>query len=285
VASPDNVLSAQLALARRGISCGSLDGVLGSQTRAAIRIFQRLEGLPPSGQLDPPTRQRLEFSRDPFVNYRVTADDLARLTPVPTSWFGKSTRERLDFETVLELVAEKFHAHPTLIQKLNPGMDWSLVQAGTLVRAPDAILPEVRGRAAWIRINLGEKSLRVFDGTSNQLGYFPCSIARRVEKRPIGSLRIEKLALNPNYRFDPGIFPESAEARTLNRRLTIPPGPNNPVGTAWIGLSRPGYGIHGTPEPENVGRTESHGCFRLSNWNAEYVLSLAWVGMPVYIDP
>jgi len=71
----------------------------------------------------------------------------------------------------------------------------------------------------------------------------------------------------------------------LNRKLIVPPGPNNPVGTVWIGLDKPGYGIHGTPRPEQVGRAESHGCFRLANWNAEYFSQLAWVGMPVYVDP
>ena len=90
---------------------------------------------------------------------------------------------------------------------------------------------------------------------------------------------------NPNYTFDPAVFPESAEGRALKRKLLIPPGPNNPVGIAWIGLSRPGYGIHGTPVPEQVGRTESHGCFRLANWNADYLRQMVWVGMPVSVEP
>jgi lipoprotein-anchoring transpeptidase ErfK/SrfK len=98
-------------------------------------------------------------------------------------------------------------------------------------------------------------------------------------------LRVARLAPNPNYRFDPEIFRESAEARQVGKRLMIPPGPNNPVGTAWIGLDRTGYGIHGTPNPEEVGRTESHGCFRLANWDAEHLIKLAWVGMPVIVEP
>ena len=81
------------------------------------------------------------------------------------------------------------------------------------------------------------------------------------------------------------VFPESPEARELKTKLVLPPGPNNPMGVAWISLDKPGYGIHGTPSPEQVGRTESHGCFRLANWNAEYLLKLAWVGMPVYVEP
>jgi lipoprotein-anchoring transpeptidase ErfK/SrfK len=93
------------------------------------------------------------------------------------------------------------------------------------------------------------------------------------------------LVPDPDYTFDPEIFTESEEGRQLGRRLRIPPGPNNPVGLAWIGLDRSGYGIHGTPDPEKVGRTESHGCFRLANWNARLLLELAWIGLPVVVEP
>ena len=120
---------------------------------------------------------------------------------------------------------------------------------------------------------------------TNLLAHFPCSIAARVEKRPVGELHVIVIAPNPNYTFDPELFPESAEARQLNQKLVLPPGPNNPVGVAWIGLDKPGYGIHGTPNPEQVGRTESHGCFRLANWDAEYLSHFVWVGMPVFVEP
>ena len=89
---------------------------------------------------------------------------------------------------------------------------------------------------------------------------------------------------NPDYTWDPAVFPESPEARTVGRKLRLPPGPNNPVGVAWIGLNRAGYGIHGTPKPEEVGRTESHGCFRLANWNAELLRRMAWPGLPVRVE-
>jgi lipoprotein-anchoring transpeptidase ErfK/SrfK len=106
-----------------------------------------------------------------------------------------------------------------------------------------------------------------------------------MDKRPVGELHVEAKAANPNYTFDPEIFPESAEGRQLGRKLLIPPGPNNPVGTVWIGLDRPGYGIHGTPRPEAVGRAETHGCFRLANWNAELLVKLVEIGTRVYVEP
>ena len=103
--------------------------------------------------------------------------------------------------------------------------------------------------------------------------------------RPVGELHVTVVIPNPNYTFDPLVFPESPEAQALDHKLIIQPGPNNPVGVAWIGLDRIGYGIHGTPEPEKVGRTESHGCFRVANWDARTLLNLSWVGLPVLVEP
>jgi lipoprotein-anchoring transpeptidase ErfK/SrfK len=136
-----------------------------------------------------------------------------------------------------------------------------------------------------VRISLAQRRLEALDAASNLVAFFPCSIGRVAEKRPVGELRVAVVAPNPNYTFDPDVFPESEEGRRLGRKLILPPGPNNPVGTAWIGLSRAGYGIHGNPSPEQVGRTESHGCFRLANWNAEYLARLVTVGTPVWIEP
>lgn len=278
-------MAVQIALAKRGISSGSIDGVAGSQTRAALRVFQRAEGLPVTGQPDPATLRRLGADAAPYATYTVTSDDLARIGPVPRTWVGKAARSILGYESVLELVAERSRSHPKLIRALNPGVDWGSVAAGRVVRVPAVETPQARARAAFVRISLSEKTLRAFDSASNLLVHFPCSIASKVEKRPVGTLRVVRIAPNPNYRFDPDIFPESPEARRIGRKLMIPPGPNNPVGTAWIGLDRPGYGIHGTPNPEEVGRTESHGCFRLSNWNAEHLVRLVWIGMPVHVEP
>ena len=111
------------------------------------------------------------------------------------------------------------------------------------------------------------------------------SIAKKVEKRPVGELHVTVIIPDPNYTFDPEVFPESEEGKELGRKLIIPPGPNNPVGVAWVGLDRPGYGMHGTPDPEKVGRTESHGCFRLANWDAKALLELVWIGLPVDVEP
>ncbi|HZR16734.1 MAG TPA: L,D-transpeptidase family protein [Verrucomicrobiae bacterium] len=280
-----NVFEMQVALARLALSPGSIDGLLGPQTRSALRAFQQKEHLSMTGELDNATRERLLLSEPPTGTYLVTSNDLARLQPLSSTWLGKSRQTALEYETVLELVSEKSQAAPTLVQRLNPDIVWSNVSACAPLELPNISLPESRRRAAFITIGLSDKVLEAWDERTNLLVHFPCSIARQVDKRPVGELHVTVVALNPNYTFDPEIFPESAEARELKTKLVLPPGPNNPVGVAWIGLDRPGYGIHGTPRPEQVGRTESHGCFRLANWNAAYVARLVSVGTPVYIQP
>lgn len=282
----ERILAAQVALARLGISSGSFDGVAGSQTRAAVRAFQEREGLPASGTLGVATLSALASEEPLYTNYLVSAADFASLQPLGTTWLGKSQQSSLAHENLLELVAERTHSNPKLVRWLNPEMDWDRVEAGASVRVLNLGPPPVPRKAAFLRIHLADRKLNAYDEATNLLVHFPCSIAARVDKRPLGEeLHIAVMAPNPNYTFDPDVFPESAEARELDRKLILQPGPNNPVGTVWLGLDKPGYGIHGTPKPEDVGRTESHGCFRLANWNAELLLKMVCVGTPVFVEP
>ena len=278
-------LEAQIALARLSLSCGPIDGVPGEQSASALRAFQKSRDLTTTGRLDDATRAALVLSTPPLRQTRLTAGDLARLQPLSPTWLGKSQQTSLAYETALELVAERCHASPAFIRKLNPSVDWSSVKPDTALSVPAVDPDGLLRKAARLQIRLAEHVLEARDTEGNLIAHFPVSIARNVEKRPVGELHVAVTIAAPDYTFNPDTFPESDEARALGRKLILPPGPNNPVGVVWIGLDRPGYGIHGTPLPENVGRTESHGCFRLANWDALTLFDLAWVGLPVIVEP
>lgn len=278
-------LEVQVELARRGFSGGPIDGIRGRQSAAALRAWQRRVGIPDTGELDAATRNALHLEAPALVWASLAAADLAGLQPLATTWLGKSQQSALAHETALELAAERFRAGTSFLRRLNPEVDWEALTPETLFVAPATEFVPRLGTAARIEIRLEERSLTVLDERAQPIAFFPVSIARRVEKRPAGELRVVVVVPNPDYTFDPALFSESVEARELGRKLILPPGPNNPVGVAWIGLNLPGYGIHGTPEPAKVGHTESHGCFRLANWDAQTLLALAWVGLPVVVGP
>jgi lipoprotein-anchoring transpeptidase ErfK/SrfK len=279
-----DILETQIALARRAISPGSIDGNLGSQTRSALSVFQETENLTVTGVLDDETKSNLTLSAPILTSYTVTTNDLASLQPLGTTWLAKSQQTALAYETELELLAEKSHSSPTLIQKLNPDVIWDNIAAGTVLKIPDANYPDPDGKASFVVIHLSDRYLEAFDEETNLILHFPCSIAKKVEKRPVGELHVVVVIQNPNYTVDPELFPESDELQKIGHKVILPPGPKNPVGVAWMGLDKPGYGMHGTPNAQQVGRTESHGCFRLANWDAEYLSQLVWVGMPVEVE-
>jgi lipoprotein-anchoring transpeptidase ErfK/SrfK len=280
-----SALEAQVELHRRGFSCGAIDGVWGAQTRAALQAFQRSAELPATDELDAATRALLQLTAPALTEHTVTAGELAEIAPLPDTWLGKSEQPTLAFASILELVAERSRAAPNFLRRANPAIEWDAVTAGTVLQVPAVERAVIGGGArTGLVIRLAAHELEVHDA-HGVVAHFPVSIARMAEKRPVGDLHVVVIIPNPNYTFDPAVFPESAEGQSLGRKLIIPPGPNNPVGRAWIGLDRPGYGIHGTPEPENVGRTESHGCFRLANWDAVTLLKLVTVGMTVSVEP
>jgi len=241
--------------------------------------------MPCTGQLDGSIIARLGNTNDILTTYTVTRADHASLTEHPSSWMTRSQMERMGHVTIEELVAEKFHLYRATLRRLNPNAPWPNPPAGIMLTVPN-----VKSRAlpplSKLEIRLGEKTLRAYDNEGHLVAQFPCSIAASKAKRPEGeTLRVVLWAENPDYTFDPDLFAENPEAAAIGKRLRIPPGPNNPVGVAWIGLDRPGYGIHGTPSPEEISHTESHGCFRLTNWDAFKLVRAVRTDLPVIILP
>ncbi|MCX7006191.1 MAG: L,D-transpeptidase, partial [Kiritimatiellaeota bacterium] len=279
------VIALQTLLDRQNFSCNCADGKIGSRTHAALRAFQQARGLTITGEPNATTLAKLGDLGSALTSYTVSADDHAQLTQNPTTWLGRSQATRLGYQTILEAMAERGHATQQAIRDLNPQVAvWPDPPAGTTLTIPDVGQAATLPNAARIRIAIGNKLVRVFDGAGDQVAQFPCSIARDPAKREPCEISVAVVAPNPNYTFDPALFSEEPESKTIKTKLIIPPGPRNPVGSAWVGLSKTGYGMHGTPKPEDIGKTESHGCFRLANWNAQKLLRMVDVGTPVIVE-
>jgi len=279
----ERIAAFQVALERIHFSCGFIDGDQGMRTQRMLRAYQASHGLPVTGFLDEPTRDAIGEPGEPFLTYTVTDDDVNSIMPKPTSWIAKSKVSRLGYNDIWELLAEKFHCTRAYLKALNPDVKTPI--AGTEVIGPK-VFPATRiPQAASLRILLSETSLEALDADGRIIAFFPCSIAKDKNKRPHGLLTVKVVDPNPDYTFDPALFADAAKAEGITHKMVLPPGPRNPVGTTWVGLSLPGYGIHGTPDPEAISRTQSHGCFRLANWNAEKVLKMVHVGTPVDVEP
>ncbi len=251
------------------------------RTQRMLRAFQESRGLPVTGFLDQPTRDAIGEPGEPFLTYTVTQADVDSIMPKPETWIAKSKATRLGYNEIWELLAEKFHCTRSYLKALNRGVTTPV--AGTEIIGPKVYPASPIPKAASLRISLSNTSIEALDSSGKVIGFFPCSIAKDKAKRPHGLLTVKVVDPHPDYTFDPALFADASKAEGITHKMSIPPGPRNPVGTTWVGLSLPGYGIHGTPEPENISRTQSHGCFRLANWNAEKVLKMVRVGTPVEV--
>lgn len=272
-------LAWQIALERVGFSPGVIDGGIGRKTDVATREFQRVRGLPITGKLNAATAAALGVDTGgAVINYTVQADDLTQVGPVPKTWLEKSRLARLGYDNLAAAIAEKFHCTTGLLARLNPRRDLRRLQIGDGVIVPAVGESPTGLRGDYIEIDLSEKVVRVLNRERKLVGFFHCSIAKDRAKLPSGEASIVVITKNPTYMFDPKMWPE---VKGVDRKLLIPPGPRNPVGRCWIGLSLPGYGIHGSPNPELIGKTGSHGCFRLTNWDALRLAGMIRVGTKV----
>lgn len=277
-----HVLRLQVELDRQGFSAGSIDGRWGSQTAEALKAWQRRQGLRVTGEWNADVSNRFAAVTNHIAMHIVMPEDLADLGRIPDTWPEKAALPAMGYETLQEKLAERYHARPSLLEQLNPKLRWPNPPVGSLVYVPNADTTRERlPKASRLEVNLDRKFIEAFDGQGRLIAHFPCSIAQKVEKRPRGETTVVTAAMNPNYTFDPALFAEDPVASAIPTKLIIPPGPNNPVGAAWVSLALPGYGMHGTPRPEDIGRTESHGCFRLHNWNAVRLAKMVLAGIPV----
>ncbi|MCX5690456.1 MAG: L,D-transpeptidase family protein [Planctomycetota bacterium] len=278
----------QTALAKAAFSPGLIDGKPGRKTALALELFQRAHGIAPSGKLDEPTTQALGLSSEtPWTRtYRITSADVDLITgPIPEDWNERATLEVCGYATLHELLAERGWCSMELVQLLNPGINLEELASGSTVQlpdVPDVFKPQSKGISGIVRLEVDQtsKMVRAFDKGGMVIALFHCSIAAAEEHRPSGDLTVQVVVTDPDYTFDPAVWPE---VTNVSSKLRIAPGPRNPVGLAWIGLSKPGYGLHGTVRPQDIGKTGSHGCFRLANWDALRLVRSVRTGMPVHV--
>ena len=271
----------QVALDASGFSPGLIDGKTGQKPRRPRREFQKTNGLPVTGQLDQATADALQVKPDDvFVRYTIQKRDLDEVGPCPKSWIAKSKLDYLGHEALENVLAENFHCSTGLLNTLNPRKAINSLNAGDTLIVPQVLKPAVTPKATRLEINFfGEKTIRVIGPKGTPVALFHCSIAKDKAKLPPHDAEVTVIVPNPDYTFHPSMYPEVKEG--IDHDLRIPPGPRNPVGRCWIRLSLPGYGMHGTPNPELIGKTGSHGCFRLTNWDAIRLSKMVQVGTPV----
>ena len=276
-------LSGQICLDKDGFSCNAIDGIWGAKSERARELRQS-------------TRQSFGPYGNLFRIEAVTQADLDALVTIPKEPADKAKLPHMGYESIKEMFAERGHLSQIALVKMNPGVDWKNIRPGTKLVIPD--FPSVeeefkaadRGRpnrpkrpkAALVRISVSGCTITALDAKGKVLLQLPCSIAANKTKvPPHGELKITSYVPWPNYTYTPDYTPKGRKVQ----RYVWPSGENCPVGIAWMGLNLPGYGIHGTPRPESIGFTGSHGCFRLANWNAARLFAMCKSGTRVVIEP
>ena len=294
-------LRVQWLLDRAGFSPGIIDGRWGKNTEKAVFWLQQRLGLEPTGRVDRDLYLRLVAvvgGGEPVRRYTVTREDLAGpFTRVPEETAAKAELDCLCHESPAELLAERFHTTPELLARLNPEADLARPAAGTELWVPAVEVVEPprrdggreagsasgagagdRGEVDRIVVSRSGFYLHALDASGRILRHFPTTVGSQYDPSPEGGFRVTGVAWRPDFHYQPRLF---SDVPDTDEELMLPPGPNSPVGVVWIQLSKDGFGIHGTARPETIGYTTSHGCVRLTNWDATVLARLVAQGVPV----
>ncbi len=302
VSEPDarQTLAVQVALDRAGFSTGEIDGKSGPKTRQALAAYQKFTGLQPTGIANEETLASLKVSGDAVVRYTISPEDVAGpfIGSLPDDMMERAKLDALSYASALEGLAEKFHSSQTLLQALNPGAKWTAAEeisvpgvepfelpskpaAASGVKSTAGSKPAVVAQGSEIVISGADRSLVVRDASGKILMYAPVTIGSARDPLPVGEWKVVGVSWNPTFNYNPDLF---WDADPSHARAKIPAGPNNPVGVVWVDINKQHFGLHGTPEPSTIGRTESHGCIRLTNWDATRLGRLVGPGTEVIIQ-
>src|SRR5262245_2131895 len=278
------LIRAQVLLDRAGFSPGVIDGRAGGNFVNALRAFQQQNRMKESGELDPPTWSKLvETSADPALSDYVITDDDAKgpfVEEIPDGFEKKAELKRLAYTGPEQLQAEKVHMDEDLLEQLNTGK--ALDRPGTSIVVANVTQTPPKIQVQRVVVEKNQRSVRAFDREGKQVGFYPASIGSEEKPAPTGTFKITRVVRDPVYFYNPKFQFRGVRAK---QKLKIAPGPNNPVGSVWMNLNERSYGLHGTAEPAKVGKTYSHGCVRMTNWDAQKLATMVKKGTKVeFVD-